>query len=206
MSNLAARRSTFVLADALIVRQSRVTNIALVAGGAATVAFLAQVSIPLWPVPITGQTLAVIVVGATLGARRGLAALFLYVGVGLAGLPVFADFTGGPLSVLKPSFGFIIGFVVTAYVVGLLAERNWDKKFWKAFAAFSLASFIPFVIGLPYLAVVLGNLGVDNSFSAVLAVGFTPFIVGGIVKALIAAAVIPIAWRGVQKLDANKLS
>jgi biotin transport system substrate-specific component len=206
MSNLTAHRPSFVLADAVITHQSRATNVALVVGGAAAVAVLAQVSIPLWPVPLTGQTLAVIIVGATLGARRGLAALLIYVAAGLAGLPIFADFTGGPLSVLKPSFGFIIGFIVTAYVVGLLAERNWDKKFWKALAAFSAASVIPFAFGLPYLAIVLGHLGVNNSFPAVIAAGFTPFIVGGIVKALIAAAVIPVAWRGIRKLDKSKLS
>jgi biotin transport system substrate-specific component len=206
MSNITARQTTFVLADALIAKRSRVTNVALVAGGAVTVAILAQVSVPLWPVPLTGQTLAVIIVGATLGARRGLAALLLYVGLGLSGLPVFADFTGGPLSVLKPSFGYIIGFIVTAYVVGLLAEKNWDKKFWAALGGFLLASFIPYAFGLPYLAIVLGQLGADNSPTAVIAAGFTPFILGGIVKALIAAAVIPAAWRGVRKLDADKHS
>jgi biotin transport system substrate-specific component len=206
MSNLIARRPSYVLADALIAGQSRATNVALVVCGAATVAVLAQVSIPLWPVPLTGQTLAVIVVGATLGARRGLAALLLYVAAGLAGLPIFADFTGGPLSVMKPSFGFIIGFIVTAFAVGVLAERNWDKKFWRALAAFSVASLIPFAFGLPYLTIVLGHLGIENTFPAVIAVGFTPFIVGGIVKAIIAAAVVPVAWRGIRKLDDDKLS
>ena len=206
MTVLVPRSPRSVFADALIAKHSVATNVALVTAGVLVVAVLAQVSISLWPGPLTGQTLGVIIVGSALGARRGAMALTIYMLAGLAGLPIFADFTGGPLSVLKPSFGFIIGFIVAAYVVGKLAEHEWDKKFWKALAAFGLASFIPFAFGLPYLAIVLGNLGYDNSFSAVLAAGFTPFIVGGIVKALLAAAVSPIAWRGVQKLDRNRPS
>jgi len=106
--------------------------------------------------------------------------------------------------VLKPSFGFIIGFVFAAFLAGWLAERNWDKKFWLALLGFILASIVPFVFGVPYLAVVLGNMGLDNSFGAVMAAGVTPFIVGGVVKALIAAIAIPLAWKGVRSLDSKK--
>ena len=88
-----------------------------------------------------------------------------------------------------------------AFVIGWIAERQWDRKFWKALAGFALASAIPFIIGVPYLALVLGGMGLDNSVPAVIAAGVTPFIIGGIAKAAIAAAVTPLAWRGVKALD-----
>ena len=114
-----------VLAD-LIARPSGraravALDAALVVAGAAVVALLAQVEVPLWPVPITGQTLAVVVVGAALGARRGAAALVTYLLAGLAGLPVFAGFTGTVAALAKPSFGFVIGFVFAAFVAGWFA-------------------------------------------------------------------------------------
>ena len=105
-----------VLADVISRPSSRARAFALDAGlvavGAAVVALLAQVEIPLWPVPITGQTLGVIVVGAALGAWRGAAALTTYMVAGLAGLPVFAGFTGTIAALGKPSFGFVMGFIV----------------------------------------------------------------------------------------------
>jgi biotin transport system substrate-specific component len=201
MSLATAPTRRRVLADALVGPRRLATDLALVVGGTAVVALLAQVSIPLWPVPITGQTLGVVIVGAALGAWRGAASLTLYLVAGLAGLPVFADFTGGLATVMKPSFGFIIGFIAAAFVMGWLAERNWDRRFGKALVGFVLASAIPFVFGVPYLALVLGQLGLDNSPAAVLSAGVTPFILGGFVKALIAAAVVPLAWKGVRALD-----
>lgn len=193
-----------VLADRITTRASAFSDLALIGAGTVTVAALAQVSIPLWPVPITGQTLGVLVVGAALGAKRGAASLLLYMLVGLAGLPVFANFTGGPLSVLKPSFGFVIGFVFAAYAIGWLAERSWDRKFGKALLGFTAASIVPFVFGVPYLAVALGIMGLDNSPQALLAAGVTPFILGGLVKAAVAAVAVPLAWRGVRAVDAKK--
>ena len=96
---------------------------ALVVAGAAVVALLAQAEIPLWPVPITGQTLAVVLVGASLGVRRGGLALLTYLFAGLAGLPVFAGFSGSIAAVASPSFGFIVGFIPAAMVAGYAAAR-----------------------------------------------------------------------------------
>ena len=193
-----------VVADALIGRRNLVIDASLVVAGVVLVAALAQVAIPLWPVPITGQTLGVVIVGSALGARRGAISLALYLVAGLAGAPIFAAFGGGILSVTHPDFGYIIGFIPAAFVMGLLAERSWDKKFGWAVLAFLLASCIPFVFGLPYLAIVLGSLGVDNSFANIIALGLTPFIVGGVIKAMIAAGAMPLAWKGVRALDARK--
>lgn len=195
-----------VLADVVARPSSRLRSLAvdtaLVTAGAAVVAVLAQVSVPLWPVPITGQTLGVIVVGAALGARRGAAALTVYLLVGLAGLPVFADFTGSIAAVTKPSFGFILGFIVAAAVAGWFAERAWDRRPVLAFLGFAAASAIPFLFGIPYMALILnGVMGLDYSFWGLLEVGLFPFIVGGVIKAAIAAAIIPAAWGLVHRLD-----
>lgn len=198
-----------VLAD-LIARPSDrarafAVDAALVVAGAAVVAVLAQVQIPLWPVPITGQTLGVIVVGAALGAWRGAAALTTYLVLGLAGLPIFAEFTGTIAAVAKPSFGFIVGFIVSAFVAGWFAERAWDRKPLLAFAGFAIASVIPFLFGVPYMAFILNSvLGLDYSVGQILEVGVLPFILGGVIKAGLAALIIPGAWALVRAADRRK--
>jgi biotin transport system substrate-specific component len=194
MTNATATTSRPVLADRFVT-SSRATDVALVLGGVAVVSVLAQVQVPLWPVPVTGQTLGVMLVGASLGARRGALSLLTYLVLGVAGLPIFAEFSGGPLSVLKPSFGFVIGFVATAALIGWLSERDWDKKWFRSGAAFFAASLVPFAVGLPYLAIVLAQLGLPHDLQSVLAAGLYPFIVGGVAKWLIAAAALPIAWK-----------
>ena len=178
---------------------------ALVVAGAIFVAALAQVEVPLWPVPITGQTLAVVVVGAALGARRGATALITYLLAGLAGLPVFAGFTGTIAAVAKPSFGFIVGFVFAAFVAGWFAERAWDRKPLLAFVGFVAASAIPFLFGIPYMAFILNVVG-GGSFGIgeILAFGLWPFVVGGYVKAALAAVLIPAACAGVRDVDRSK--
>ncbi|MGU3643528.1 biotin transporter BioY [Microbacterium sp. C23T] len=198
-----------VLADVIARPSSRARAFALDAGlviaGATIVALLAQVEIPLWPVPITGQTLGVIVVGAALGAWRGAAALTTYMLVGLAGLPVFAGFTGTVASIGKPSFGFVIGFIFSAFVAGWFAERAWDRRPGLAFLGFAAASVVPFLFGIPYMAFILNVvMGLDYSFGELLAVGLLPFILGGLIKAALAAAIIPGAWALVRKADQIK--
>ncbi len=198
-----------VLADVIARPEGRAralaTDAALILTGAAVVAVLAQVSVPLWPVPITGQTLAVVVVGAALGARRGALALLAYLVIGLAGVPVFADFTGTVAAIAKPSFGFILGFIGAAFVAGWFAERAWDRKPWLAFIGFVAASAVPFVVGIPYMALILnGVMGLELSLWQLLQVGLFPFIIGGVVKAAIAAAVIPGAWALVRRVDTSR--
>jgi biotin transport system substrate-specific component len=209
MSSLAAHAPHRVLADVITRPSSRARAFAVDAGlviaGAAIVALLAKVAIPMWPVPITGQTLGVILVGAALGSRRGAAALTTYMLAGLAGLPVFATALAGPLYVLTPSFGFILGFIPAAFVAGWFAERAWDRRPVLAFVGFIAASIIPFLVGVPYMALILGTVvGVEVTFASVLSAGVLPFILGGIVKAAVAALLIPLAWRGVRALDERK--
>ncbi|MDO5729509.1 MAG: biotin transporter BioY [Actinomycetaceae bacterium] len=190
-----------VLADRFIRRESAVTNLVLIATGAALVGLLAQVSVPLWPVPITGQTLGVMLVGATLGARRGAASMMTYLVLGVAGVPWFSAMSGGLGAVMKPSFGYIIGFIPAAFVIGYLSEKRWDRSPLLSIGACGIASLIPFVVGIPYLWTILHFAGTTLGFVGTMHAGFTPFIIGGIVKWLIGAAILPSAWTIVHKID-----
>lgn len=203
----AARRR--VLADLIARPSSRARafamDAALVLAGVALVALLAKVSFFIGPIPITGQTLGVIVVGAALGARRGAASLTSYMLLGLAGLPIFAGPVAGPAYVLSPSFGFILGFIPAAFVAGWFAERAWDRKPWLAFVGFIAASIIPFLIGVPYMALILATVtGVAVTLGGVLDAGVWPFIVPGLIKAGFASLLVPAAWGLVRLADKTK--
>jgi len=204
MSLTAASRP--VLAD-LIVRPTQrarafAVDASLVLAGVALVALLAKVSFWIGPVPITGQTLGVIIVGAALGARRGAAALTTYMLIGLAGAPVFAGPAAGPAYVLSPSFGFILGFIPAAFVAGWFAERAWDRKPWLAFVGFVSASIVPFLIGLPYMALILATVaGLAVTPALIWEAGVAGFIVPGLIKAGFAALLIPGAWLIVRAVD-----
>ena len=195
-----------VLAD-LIPRSSvrlRVLALdtALVLAGVAVLTVLAKVAFYIGPVPITGQTIGVILVGAALGARRGAASLATYALVGLAGLPIFAGPVAGPAYVLSPSFGFILGFIPAAYLAGWFAQRAWDRTPVLAFVGFIAASIVPFVIGVPYMALILATvLGQTVTFESVLAAGVVPFIVPGLIMAALVAITLPLAWLGVRALE-----
>lgn len=190
-----------VLATRFVRRESLTTNLALIVTGAALVGLLAQVTVPLWPVPMTGQTLGVMLVGATLGARRGASAMATYLLLGVAGLPWFAEMTGGLGAVLKPSFGYIIGFIPAAFVIGYLSERQWDRSPMLSIGAFGIASIIPFLFGIPYLWTILHFAGTTLGFVATMHAGFTPFIIGGIIKWLIGATLLPATWTIVHHID-----
>ncbi|MDO5746592.1 MAG: biotin transporter BioY [Actinomycetaceae bacterium] len=190
-----------VLADRLMPRSSVLTNSVLVGAGALTVGLLAQISVPLWPVPITGQTLGVMLVGATLGARRGALSMLSYLMAGLAGLPWFSAMTGGFTVIASPSFGYILGFIPTAFIIGYLSERTWDRKPLLALAAFGIASIIPFLVGIPYMWFVLHLAGTTLGLTATLNAGFVPFIIGGIVKMILAAMILPGTWKAVEWVE-----
>ncbi|AMM18936.1 hypothetical protein AX769_00760 [Frondihabitans sp. PAMC 28766] len=213
MSAITPAFARATLADRLTGRIGRSTlarDAALVVSGAALMSGLAQVSIPMFPVPITGQTLGVLLVGLTLGMRRGGLALVVYGLVALAGAPVLAGHQGGLSSLASPSFGFVIGFVPAAALAGLLAERRWDRSVVTALAAGAIVTIVPFLIGVPWLAVSLdrlgpavwhGEMGAHSVLQAAIAGGVTPFLLGGLVKAVIAALVLPSVWGVVRRID-----
>lgn len=187
------RPRSLVLADLLASDRGRLTrvmtDVLLVAGAAGFVGGMAQISIHLsfTPVPITGQTLGVLLAGTALGWRRAAAALALYAAAGVAGLPWFAGGTSGYASA---SFGYIIGFFFAAAACGYLAGRGADRSLLKSVPAMLVGEIIIYAFGCCWLAFDL-----HLTAAATIHEGFTPFIIGDAVKAAIAAGLLPLAWR-----------
>ncbi|MFD9034223.1 biotin transporter BioY [Streptomyces sp. NPDC059567] len=180
-------RSGTVLAD--LLPSSRARDIALVVGGAALTGIAAQIAVPVpgSPVPVSGQTFAALLVGTALGARRGFLSLALYAVVGMAGVPWFAQASSG---YTMPSFGYILGMLLAATVVGALARRGADRSVLRTAGAMALGSVIIYAVGVPYLAFATGM-----SFAQAVAAGLTPFLVGDALKAALAMGVLPTAWK-----------
>ena len=179
-----------------VVPRTALTNVALILSGAVFTAYAAQLVIPMWPVPMTAQTLAVLLVGSVLGATRGAISLIVYFSMGAAGMPVFSAATS--LS-FGPTFGYLVGFVAAAAAVGYLSERGWHKSVAGVLGSFAIANSIIYLFGLPWLAFVLGNLGAANDLAVVAAAGLAPFIVGDALKMILAAALLPLAWKYLGK-------
>jgi biotin transport system substrate-specific component len=199
MSTLTIAYGRPTLADRIFSR-GLVTDIILVAAGTALTSVLAQIAIPLWPVPITGQTFAVLFVGATLGATRAVLSMALYLAIGLLGLPVFAPQANGShitglAALLGPTGGYLVGFILAAAFVGWLAQREWDRKWLRTLLAFLSGTVVIYAIGLPWLYIALTNLHVPNALQATLTGGLYPFLVGDTLKAIFAAVLLPIVWR-----------
>ena len=165
-------------------------DLACVVGGSLFIALSAQVVVPLpfSPVPVTGQTLAVLLTGALLGRVRGTLSVLVYLAQGISGLPVFAGGMGGVLHLVGPTGGYLIGFVPAAFLTGLLAERGWDRGVGPAFAAMLVGNAAIYACGLPWLAQFLGP-------QRVLALGLAPFLPGDLMKLGIAAALLPSGWK-----------
>ena len=187
---VAPTRPGQVIADLLPV--SRVRDAALVAGGAALTGLAAQIAVPVpgSPVPVTGQTFAALLVGTALGTGRGLASLAVYALLGLAGVPWFAE--GG--SGATVSFGYIIGMLLAATVVGALARRGADRSLVRMAGTMLLGEAIIYAIGVPYLA-----LAADMTLTQAIAAGLTPFLLGDALKAALAMGVLPTAWKFVKR-------
>ena len=175
---------------ARITSRSRVATVALVVAGAALTALAAQVRIPLWPVPITGQTFAVLLTGAALGWRAGGAAQLLYLAMGAAGLPVFTEASGGINVLLGPTSGYLFAFPLAAALVGRMAERRHDRRFWSMVGAFVAGSALVYVLGVVGLMASLGL-----ALTTALQEGVVPFLVGDAIKAAAAGLLLPAAWR-----------
>lgn len=183
-----------VYADLLrptVRRSAWVYDVALVLAGSWLIALSAQVAVPLpfSPVPVTGQTAAVLLVGALLGSRRGSLAVLVYIAQGAAGLPVFAGGAFGLSRVLGPTGGYLLGFVAAAFLVGLLAERGWDRRPLTTAAAMALGNVVIYTVGALWLAVFVGGL------RQALAVGVVPFLPGDLLKIAVAAILLPAGWK-----------
>lgn len=163
--------------------------------GSAFVAVSAQIYVPLWPVPITGQTFAVLIVGMAFGWRLGAVTLLLYLAEGAAGIPVFAKLSAGPAVIVGPTGGYILGFVLAAAVVGYLAQRGWDRNVGLTALAMLIGNIAIYLPGLPWLAVYLAGIGTENPVGAAIAGGLVPFLPGDALKLALAACLLPLVWR-----------
>ncbi|GIH98910.1 biotin transporter BioY [Planobispora takensis] len=185
MANASSVARPAVLSD--LIPGTRVRDVALVVGGAALTGLAAQLSFPMWPVPVTGQTFAVLLVGATLGMGRAALSMALYMAVGIAGVPWFAE---GASGFGGPTFGYVVGFIAAAAVVGKLAERGGDRTVARTVGTMVLGNLVIYAFGLPVLMATLG-LGLGKA----LAVGVIPFLVGDAIKIAVAAGLLPAAWK-----------
>jgi biotin transport system substrate-specific component len=185
-----------VLAD--LVPRVRARDAALIVAAAALTALCAQISfyLPGNPVPVTGQTFAVLLSGAALGANRGAAAMLLYILAGMIGMPVFADGAHGIDIVTGATGGYLIGFLAAGWVVGRLAEARFDRQPVTALPLFLIGSAIIYAIGVPWLAV-----SADQSLGWAISNGFVDFIPGDLVKAAAAAGLLPLAWTLAKRRD-----
>lgn len=172
-------------------------RIGLVVGFSLLTGLSAQVSIPLpfTPVPVTGQTFAVLLTGALLGSQAGAAAMVAYLLEGIAGLPVFAGGTAGIGKLLGPTGGYLIGCPIAAYVAGYLAERGWDRRLWSSVLAMLLGNAVIYVVGVPWLSLFL------PAGQSALALGLYPFVPGDLYKVVLAAVLLPTGWAALRRFS-----
>ena len=167
-------------------------NLALAVFGSLLVAGAAQIKVPMIPVPMTLQTLAVLAVGTAYGARLGAATLALYAIEGAAGIPVFAQMKTGLAVIGGPTGGYIVGFIIAAALVGYLAEKNWDRSFVKMFAASILGALVLYLPGLVWLH------QFANGWLQTFEWGLMPFVIGDLVKAALVALGFQGAWGWIK--------
>jgi len=171
-----------------------------VVGVSLLIALSAQVAIPLpfSPVPVTGQTLTVLLTGALLGRVRGVLSVLAYLAQGIGGLPVFAGGTGGVIHLAGPTGGYLAGFVPAVYLTGLLAERGWDRGAVTAFLAMFLGNAAIYACGLPWLAHFIRG-------ERLLASGLLVFIPGDLLKLGLASALLPSGWKLMRRMGPREL-
>ena len=184
---------------AVFPRSGLLVDVLLVVAGAGLVALCAQIEIPLafTPVPISGQTFAVLLVGASLGPLLGASSLLVYFCVGLIGAPVYSGGDGGWEIVHGATGGYLVGFIAAAVLTGWLAQRRWDRHFNSAVAAMLSGSVVIYSFGLPWLAKEIGT-GLEGTLEA----GLYPFVLGDLIKLYLAGMLLPGAWKLVERIRA----
>ncbi len=183
---------TLTIADVLFPRATILRDAALIVAFSLITAGFAQIAFYVGMVPITGQTLAVLLSGALLGSRRGALSQMTYLVQGACGLPVFAAGQSGLPYMLGPTGGYLVGFVAAAFVVGFLAERGWDRQLWTTAAAMLAGSVVLYAFGLLRLAAFV-------PLDSLLSVGLYPFVPGDLIKIALAAMALPGAWKALHR-------
>ncbi len=171
----------------------RLRDFILVLGGSLLVALSAQLEIPLTPVPITAQTFAVLLLAALYGSKRGTATMATYRALGIIGLPVFAGGTAGIAHLLGPTGGYLMGYLPTAFVVGWLSEKGWDRRPWTTALSMIIGNAIIYLTGVAWLSRFVGE-------RSVLEAGVIPFLPGDALKIALATVLLPAGWRIVERL------
>jgi biotin transport system substrate-specific component len=182
---------------ALVSRSTLAINTALAVGGTLFIALMAQISFPLpgSPVPFTGQTLAVLLLGTAYGANLGLATISLYIAAGVAGLPVFTQSTHGLSHLTGATGGYLVGMAAASYISGALAQKKLDQRFSTVIPTMLVSNVVIFAFGVLWLQHVTAQ-----SWSWTFAHGFTPFIAAEALKIAIASTSLPVVWRLVTRL------
>jgi len=184
------------LRAALFPRSNSLTNSLLALGGVGFLAATAQIAIlvPGSPVPVTGQTLGVLLIGASYGPALSISTVALYLAVGAAGAPIFSNGGSGFAKLTGPTGGYLAGMVLTALVLGYLANKKWDARFRTALPAMLIGEVLTFIPGLIWLQHATGQ-----DWSWTISKGFTPFILGEAIKISLAAVTLPAIWKVVDK-------
>jgi len=207
MTRVPAAEKGLTIADFLIPIgvgeriSPRLRHVALIIAGAALIYLTAKVAIPIPgnPVPFTLQNFGVLVVGGALGLKRGGSAAFLYVALGVVGLPFFAEGKGGMQVIWGTTGGYLIGFILAASLVGRLAELGWDRRLGGALGATALGTLVIYLVGVPWLAVSAGL-----TLGEAIQLGFVPFVVVDTIKLVAAALVFPFAWWVVGRRPSDR--
>ncbi|PYS24079.1 MAG: biotin transporter BioY [Acidobacteria bacterium] len=188
MSTLIAKNET--LLEVALAPLDFVRQVGLVIGFSLLTALAAQIVIPIGPIPITGQTFAVLLTGALLGSRLGAMAMIAYLVEGASGLPFFSGGHGGLLHLMGPTGGYLIAFPAAAFITGAFAEHGWDRKFLTAAAAMAIGSLVIMLSGWMWFSLVMRTSPALTFF-----ISFLKFIPGDIIKIALAAAVLPSGWK-----------
>jgi biotin transport system substrate-specific component len=174
----------------------RVKQVLLVLAGVALLTVAAKIRVPMWPVPVTMQTFAVLVIGAAYGPRLGVATLLAYLALGAAGLAVFTGQGAGLAYMMGPTGGYLVGFAVAAGVMGWLASRGWDRSVEGMAGALLIGNAVIYAFGLPWMAYLFAA---ERGMAWVMQWGMTSFLLGDALKLALAALVLPLAWKAVGR-------
>lgn len=190
--------SSISLTSKVLPRTSVIGKALMITGGALFLGLLAQVVIPVpgSPVPVTGQTLGVLLLATAYGANLGAATFALYLLIGFAGAPVFAQSGHGLERIIGPTGGYLVGMLLASWVLGFLAGRKWDQKLFSALGTMFIGNFIIFAFGLIWLQQYTGK-----DWSWTFSAGLTPFIFGELLKIAIAGALLPTVWKVVGRTN-----
>ena len=188
--------STGSLRATVFPRSTALTHVGFIVAGTLFIAALAQIAIPVpgSPVPVTGQTLGVLLLATSYGATLGTTTFFTYLLVGALGAPVFANGGSGIERIVGATGGYLVGMLLTSALLGYLGGRRWDQKFKTALPAMLIGNVLTFGFGLLWLHQYTGK-----DWAWTISAGFTPFIIGEILKIAIAGTSLPLIWQFVQR-------